>query len=116
MKKEVYARVGGKCEGCGLRLKWGGPRIVFHHIRSPTISPTAKTVQLLCRNCHAKYGHKIKTVTHTDILGFKEKETKIKRRKVKIRKPKKTTAKKKTKTAMNKRSSRTAGKKTRKKR
>ena len=96
VKKEVFARAGGKCEGCGLSMKWGDSRIAFHHTRSPTVSPTAKTVQLLCRNCHAKYGHKTRTVTHTDIFGFTEKETKIKREKVKTRKSKKTTAKKST--------------------
>ena len=96
VKKEVFARAGGKCEGCGLSLKWGDSRIAFHHTRSPTVSPTAKTVQLLCRNCHAKYGHKTRTVTHTDIFGFTEKETKIKREKVKTGKPKKATGKGKT--------------------
>jgi len=108
VRKEVYARAGGKCEKCGLSLPWGDRRGVFHHTRTPTVSPTAKTVQFLCRNCHAKYGHGYKTVTHSDIFGFTEKETQIKRRKVKPRKPK--TTRKKSKTTR-KKSTRTSRKK-----
>jgi len=84
VKREVYARAKGRCERCGLKIPWGDPRGVFHHTRSPSISPTAKTVQFLCRNCHAKYGHKIKTVTRKDpFLGLTiRKEIRIKRKKV----------------------------------
>lgn len=100
-------------------MKWGDPRIAFHHTRSPSVSPSPKTVQLLCRNCHAKYGHTYKTVTHTDWFGFKEKETVIKRNKVTRKTPKKTTKKKSGTTGKKKRtrtkSSRTTKTKSRKK-
>lgn len=105
VKKEVYKRAKGQCERCGKKLPFTGGATCYHHIRKPTISPTAKTVQLLCRNCHAEHGHKHKTVTRGGFL-FEEKETVIKRKRVgrkrastkKKKKPtkKKTTTKRKT--------------------
>ena len=101
VKREVYKRAKGRCERCGKKLPFTGGATCYHHIRKPSISPTAKTVQLLCRNCHAEHGHKHKTVTRSGLL-FEEKETVIKRKRVK-KKPKikkktikKTTKKKKT--------------------
>ena len=107
VKKEVYQRTKGKCERCGIKmtLKRGN----FHHTRSPTISPTAKTVQFLCPNCHSWYGHKRKTRTSQDFFGDRKVVT-VKRQKVrkaptrktsksKSKKPKaKTSTKKKTPT------------------
>ncbi len=61
VKKEVYQRARGKCERCGIKMK---PRQGnYHHTRSPSVSPTAKTVQFLCPNCHSWYGHTRKTRT-----------------------------------------------------
>jgi hypothetical protein len=68
VKKVVYKRANKSCECCGFPLpirKHGE----FHHWRKPTISPTDKTVQFLCRNCHTIYGHKRKVVRHSNILG-----------------------------------------------
>lgn len=97
VKKEVYKRAKGCCECCGIQLeKIHGD---FHHWRSPTISPTAKTVQFLCPTCHRKYGHTRKTVTRDKGRIFEEKEVEIIRHKVKRRKKpeiQKKTAKKKT--------------------
>jgi hypothetical protein len=91
VKREVYAQAGGKCQRCGLHIKWGSRVGVYHHTRSPNVSPTAKTVQLLCQNCHAEHGHIYKTIAHTGFL--EDKEVKIKRKKVR----KKRTIKAKTK-------------------
>jgi len=83
VKTEVYKRAKGYCECCGIQLA----RIHgdFHHWRSPTISPTAKTVQFLCPTCHRKYGHTRKVVTHYYITGD-EKEIVTIRHKVKRKK------------------------------
>jgi len=56
----------------------------FHHHRSPTISPTSKTVQFLCPTCHRKYGHTRKVIKHTTLMGT-EKEVRIIRHKVRRR-------------------------------
>ena len=105
VKIEVYKRAKGCCECCAMPLEKAHGD--FHHWRSPTISPTAKTVQFLCPTCHRKYGHTRKVITHHSILGD-EKEIVTKRHKVKRRKkvtkkkptttkktPKRKTAKKK---------------------
>ena len=104
VKREVYKRAKGKCECCGIKL--APSEGDFHHIRAPSICPTARTVQFLCPACHRRYGHSRKTVTH---YGFfeDEKETTIKRKRVPTkrkttikRKPakKKTTTRRKTTT------------------
>ena len=69
VKTEVYERCGGKCENPDCRTpdylmeqKEGD----FHHIRNPSIKPTAKTVRFYCPNCHRK-AHERKTKT---IRGF----------------------------------------------
>ena len=91
VKKEVYKRAKGKCERCGEKLEfWEGD---FHHTRSPSISPTAKTVEFLCPNCHRKYGHTRKTVKHEDLWSTST-ETKIKRHRVATNREKKPTKKK----------------------
>ena len=97
VKKEVYKRAKGGCESCGKKLPFTGGATCYHHRRTPTISPTAKTVQLLCQNCHAEHGHKRKTVTRSGLL-YEEKETVVKRKKVrrKVTSKKKKTTKKKT--------------------
>lgn len=96
VKKEVYQRAKGKCERCGIKMTMSQGH--FHHTRTPTISPTAKTVQFLCPNCHSWHGHKRKTVTRGKGSLFEEKEQIVKRRTVKVKKtPKKRkTVKKKT--------------------
>jgi len=58
VKREVYNRFNKRCESCGMKLLMNQGQ--FHHLRSPTVKPTAKTIQFLCRNCHGMYGHKIK--------------------------------------------------------
>ena len=90
VKREVYKRAKGKCEHCGIKL--APSEGDFHHIRAPSISPTARTVQFLCPTCHRRYGHSRKTVTH---YGFfeDEKETTIKRKRVPMKR--KTTIKRK---------------------
>jgi len=82
VKREVYKRAKGKCEKC-RKIKLdppdmkGGFKGHYHHVRSPHISPTAKTVRLLCPTCHEKYGHSIKTVRREDLLGtYTEKKVK----------------------------------------
>ncbi|MBM3708552.1 MAG: hypothetical protein FJW69_09520 [Actinobacteria bacterium] len=94
VKKEIYERSGGKCQRCGLPIKWGSKKGVFHHTRSPSISPTAKTVQFLCQNCHVEHGHSYKTVTHTNLFGFKNKETRIERKKVRKKRTSKASGRK----------------------
>lgn len=79
VKIEVYKRAKGCCECCAIPLEKAHGD--FHHWRSPTISPTAKTVQFLCPLCHRKYGHTRKVVTHHSLLGD-EKEVVILRHKV----------------------------------
>ena len=96
VKKEVYKRAKEYCECCAIKLTMSQGD--FHHWRSPTVSPTAKTVQFLCPTCHRKHGHTRKVITHSGILG-NEKEIKIIRHKVRRRKKiptKKKPAKKKT--------------------
>ena len=51
VKKVVYKRAKGKCERCGINMTMSQGH--FHHTRTPSISPTAKTVQFLCPNCHS---------------------------------------------------------------
>lgn len=94
VKREVYKRAKGRCEKCrSIKLDppdiKGGFKGHYHHTRSPSISPTAKTLQLLCPTCHEKYGHKRKTVRHYGLFENSA-ETKIKRLRVgiKARKPK----------------------------
>ena len=110
VKQEVYKRAKECCECCGIPLaKVHGD---FHHWRSPTISPTAKTVQFLCPTCHRKYGHTRKVVTHYSFLGD-EKEIVIIRHKVRRRKKKATKKKPTAKRKIRKR--KTTKKKTKKK-
>lgn len=100
VKREVYKRARGRCERCGKDLPFSGGATCYHHTRKPTVSPTAKTVQLLCRNCHAEHGHKYKTVTHDKGWITETKVTNVIRKKVKTkRKPvKKKTKRKKART------------------
>ena len=125
VRKEVYKRAKGRCERC-KKIKLDSPDLKggfkgeYHHRRSPSISPTAKTVQLLCPNCHERYGHTRKTVKHEDLLFGTRKETKIKRHKVApIRRKKKPSKKPKRKTTTRRRTKsirkRTTKKKTAKK-
>ena len=80
VKKEVYQRARGKCERCGIKMK---PRQGnYHHTRSPSISPTAKTVQFLCPNCHSWYGHTSKTKIERGFLSDTKVVT-VKRQRVK---------------------------------
>jgi hypothetical protein len=86
VKREVYKRAKAKCEKCkkiGLDSpdKKGGFKGHYHHIKSPSISPTAKTVRLLCPTCHERYGHSRKTVRHEGLIET-TKEMKIKRHEV----------------------------------
>jgi len=81
VKREVYKRAKGRCENPRCRIKLAFGEGDFHHTRSPSISPTAKTVQFLCPTCHRKYGHKRKTVKHIGLFDD-EKEAIIKRRRV----------------------------------
>lgn len=90
VKREVYKRAGGKCEKCKkVKLvppdKKGSPagqsKGHYHHTRAPHISPTAKSVNLLCPTCHDKYGHSTKKVRHRDWVEDYT-ETKIKRHNV----------------------------------
>ncbi len=92
VKREVYTRAKGKCESCGIKLSMSHGD--FHHFRSPSISPTAKTVQFLCPTCHRKYGHKRKTVTHNKGYIIEEKELVIKRKKAPIKRKSRTKKKK----------------------
>jgi len=71
VKRQVYKRAKEKCEKCKKEKlsppdTKGGFKGHYHHIRAPHISPTAKTVRLLCPNCHEKYGHSTKTVKRDD--------------------------------------------------
>ena len=67
VKTEVYERAKGKCERCKIKMtKRQGN---FHHTRTPSVRPTAKTVQFLCPNCHQWYGHKQKTRSSTSFFG-----------------------------------------------
>ena len=103
MKKAVFERAQGQCESrnCNKNLKWGsrgtGTRGIFHHTRSPSISPTEKTVRFVCPDCPSNL-HEIKTRTKNHPLSqTKErvvvrKDTKLKVRQVR----KKRTIKKKT--------------------
>lgn len=67
VKNEVYKRAKGKCERCSTKMtkKQGN----YHHTRTPSVRPTAKTVQFLCPNCHQWYGHKHKTRKSTSLFG-----------------------------------------------
>ena len=89
VKKEVYKRAKRGCESCGIKLQMSHGD--FHHWRTPSISPTAETVQFLCPTCHRKYGHERKTVRHSGLFND-ETETVIKRKRAPTRK---TTTKKK---------------------
>jgi hypothetical protein len=67
VKQAVFNRADGKCEyrGCKKSLKWGNKgsgatRGVFHHTRSPSISPTEKTVRFVCPD-HHDHLHEYKT-------------------------------------------------------
>jgi len=100
VKTKVYKRAKGYCESCGTKLKKNEGD--FHHWRSPTVSPTEKTVQFLCLPCHRKHGHKRKVITHTTISGEK-KEVKIIRIKVRKRRKKKSKKKSKRRTTRKKR-------------
>ncbi len=79
VKKAVFERAKGQCESrnCNKNLKWGsrgtGTRGVFHHTRSPSISPTEKTVRLVCPDCHSNL-HEIKTRTKNHPLIGQTKE------------------------------------------
>ncbi len=84
VKKEVYKRAKGRCEKCHTPWKWENGN--FHHLRTPTITPTAKTVVFLCPNCHTKYGHKRITRRYEDLLGTHS-YTQVIRQRV-VRKPK----------------------------
>lgn len=113
VKKEVYKRAKGRCESCGKKLPFTGGATCYHHRITPTISPTAKTVQLLCQNCHAEHGHKRKTVTHSGFL-YEETETVVKRQKVRRKRAstKKKATKKKTPRKKPVKKKKTIGKKT----
>jgi cytochrome c1 len=97
VKREVFKRAKGKCERCGIKMTMSQGH--FHHTRKPSISPTAKSVQFLCPNCHSWHGHKRKTITRDKGTIFEEKEQITKRRAVKS---KRTTRKKTTKKKMTK--------------
>jgi len=109
VKKEVYKRAKGKCECCGTSLKSNEGD--YHHTRSPTVSPTAKTVQFLCPLCHRRYGHKRKTITRGDGILWEEKVTVIKRKKAPIKR--KTTGKKTSKRQATKKTKKQTSKKRR---
>jgi len=86
VKKQVYKRAKGKCEKCKKEKlvspdTKSGFKGHYHHVRSPHISPTAKTVRLLCPNCHEKYGHSRKTVKRDDFFETYT-VTKVKRHEV----------------------------------
>lgn len=101
VKKEVYERANRRCECAKCKtptLKLAMGEGDFHHWRSPSISPTAKTVQFLCTLCHRKYGLERKTVIHNKGTPLEEKEIVIKRVKVPTVSKKKTPTKKKTTT------------------
>jgi hypothetical protein len=93
VKREVYKRAKGKCEHCKIKLSISEGD--FHHTRTPSISPTAKTVQFLCPTCHRRYGHKRKTVTHDKGYIFEEKVQVIKRKKAPVTSKKEKTRPKK---------------------
>jgi hypothetical protein len=89
VKREVYKRAGGKCENCKKKLPFTGGAGSYHHTRVPKISPTAKTVQLLCRNCHAELGHKRKIVKHYGLFEtWTEQKLVRKRVGARVKKPK----------------------------
>jgi len=79
VKKAVFERAKGQCESrnCNKNLKWGsrgtGTRGIFHHTRSPSISPTEKTVRFVCPDCHSNL-HEIKTRTKNHPLIGQTKE------------------------------------------
>ena len=85
VKKEVYARAGGKCERCGTKMTMKQGH--FHHTRSPYVRAHAKTIQFLCPNCHSWRGHERTTRTVRDFLFGEEKIVKVKRKKVSKIKP-----------------------------
>ena len=69
VKREVYDRCGGRCENPECRTKdhvMQPKEGDFHHIRTPSKKPTAKTVRFYCPNCHRK-AHERKTKT---VRGF----------------------------------------------
>lgn len=80
VKKEVYKRARGRCERCGTKMK--SRQGNYHHTRSPSVSPTAKTVQFLCPNCHSWYGHTRKTRTERGFFSDTKIVT-VKRQRVK---------------------------------
>ena len=81
VKREVYLRAEGRCEKCRIEIPWGDSRGRFHHNRDPSVSPTAKTVEFLCSECHAKYGHNVKNrILASDLRSLKQ--TTVKRNKV----------------------------------
>jgi hypothetical protein len=60
VKEAVWNSARGKCEytRCKKNLRWGNKgtgkfKGNFHHIRSPSIPPTEKTVRLVCPDHHS---------------------------------------------------------------
>jgi len=103
VKKEVWERAKGRCEypGCNVALKWGNKgrgkvKAIFHHLRAPSVRPTAKTVLLLCPNHHS-IAHEYKTVKKRDLIFGEQKVRKVIRKDVagKLKKRKTSQRKKK---------------------
>jgi hypothetical protein len=103
VKQAVFKRANGQCEypRCHKDLKWGNKgkgtaKGRFHHTRTPSITPTEKTVRFVCADHHDRL-HQIKTVTKTNPLLGSTKERKIIRKDTKPRtrkSPKKRTRRK----------------------
>jgi len=105
VKKKVWERAKGRCEypGCNVALKWGNKgrgkvKAIFHHLRDPSVQPTAKTVLLLCPNHHS-IAHEYKTVKKQDLIFGERKVRKVIRKDVtkKLKKRKTSQRKKKAK-------------------
>ena len=103
VKEAVFNRAKGKCEynGCKKDLRWGNKgtgniKGNFHHTRSPSISPTEKTVVFVCPDHHSLLHEYKSTKEYHPFFGDQQKR-KIKRKdpRTKTKKTKKKKIKKK---------------------